>query len=46
MERINAFVTTPQRRKLERLVNKTGLSMAELLRRAIDQYLERLEDRD
>lgn len=46
MERINAFVTTPQRHKLERLVNKTGLSMAELLRRAIDQYLERLEDRD
>lgn len=40
MKRISMFLTLVQLRKLEKLSHKTGLSVSELVRRAIDKYLE------
>lgn len=41
MRRTNMYFTTPQMDKLSRLSDETGLSVAELVRRAVDDYLKR-----
>jgi predicted DNA-binding protein len=41
MKRVNYHLTDDQIAKLQSLSEKTGLSVAELIRRAIDAYLER-----
>lgn len=43
MKRTNIYLTEIQMKKLEQLCKKTGLSMAELVRRAIDEYLEKVK---
>jgi predicted DNA-binding protein len=43
MKRINTHLTEKQIEKLKRLSIKTGLKVAELLRRAIDKYLEKVK---
>lgn len=40
MKRHHVFLTEPQLAKLATLSQKTGLSVAELIRRAIDAYLK------
>jgi len=39
MVRTNIFLTEPQLAALRRLADSTGLSVAELIRRAIDSYI-------
>jgi hypothetical protein len=39
MIRTNIFLTAPQLAALQQLAGSTGLSVAELVRRAIDLYL-------
>lgn len=41
--RTNIFLTRTELKKLRALSNKTGAPLAELVRRAIDGYLERFE---
>lgn len=39
MTRRNVFLADPQYAALEKLAKKTGLTVAELIRRAIDEFL-------
>jgi predicted DNA-binding protein len=39
--RTNIYLTQPQKDKLEKLSKKTGLATAEIIRRAIDAYLQK-----
>ncbi|MGA2468531.1 MAG: ribbon-helix-helix domain-containing protein [Thermodesulfobacteriota bacterium] len=41
--RTNIFLTRIELKKLRALSSKTGVPVAELVRRAIDEYLERFE---
>lgn len=43
MKRIAMYVTEQQRNLLKALSERTGLTMAELVRRAIDEFLERIK---
>ena len=38
--RMNIFLTREEKQSLEKLSNKTGAPVAELIRRAIDAYLK------
>jgi len=40
MKRINTHLTNQQINQLKKIAKKTGLKVAELIRRAIDGYLE------
>jgi len=40
MKRINTHLTEQQVGRLKKFAEKTGLKVAELIRRAIDKYLE------
>ena len=41
MKRTNIYLTEPSVEKLQALAEKTGLSVAELIRRAIDDFLKK-----
>lgn len=41
MKRTNIFLPEQMRAALQALADKTGLTVAELVRRAIDEYLKR-----
>ena len=41
MKRTNIYLTEPSVEKLQGLAEKTGLSVAELIRRAIDDFLKK-----
>ena len=41
MRRTNIYLTEPSVEKLHALAEKTGLSVAELIRRAIDDFLKK-----
>jgi len=38
--RISLFITRPQHAALQQLAQRWGLPMAELIRRALDQYVQ------
>jgi len=40
MQRVNHHLSDVQMKNLRKLADKTGLSVAELIRRAIDAYLK------
>jgi predicted DNA-binding protein len=42
-QRVNHYMADVQIKKLKTLSKKTGLSVSELIRRAIDEYLEKSE---
>ena len=42
MTRVNIYITTQQKQALERLAARTGLKVAEHVRRAMDAYLRQL----
>lgn len=44
--RTNIYLTDEQRKELAKLSEETGASVAELVRRAIDAYLENQRDKD
>lgn len=41
MKRIDTYLTDKQIKQLKNLAIETGLKVAELIRRAIDEYLEK-----
>ena len=41
MKRANIYLTEPSVAQLQAISEKTGLSVAELIRRAIDDFLEK-----
>ena len=41
MIKIGHCLTSPQMKKLRELSEETGLSISELIRRALDEYLEK-----
>jgi predicted DNA-binding protein len=41
MKRTHTFIPEPTIERLKEMSEKTGLSVAELIRRAIDEYLKR-----
>ncbi|TFB11235.1 ribbon-helix-helix protein, CopG family [Candidatus Marinimicrobia bacterium MT.SAG.2] len=44
MKRINHHLTEKQIKKLKAQSKKSGLSASEIIRRALDEYLERLKE--
>jgi predicted DNA-binding protein len=44
--RTNIFLTKTELKRLRALSRKTGAPVAELVRRAIDEYLERFEKKE
>ncbi len=45
MRRVNYHLTEGQIERLQRLAQKTGLSVAEIIRRAVDDYLDKKTNR-
>jgi len=43
MKRVNYHLTEEQIGRLQSLSGKTGLTVAEIIRRAVDEYLDRKE---
>ena len=43
MKRVNYFLPLPMIEKLQRLAEKSGISVSEIIRMAIAEYLERKE---
>jgi predicted DNA-binding protein len=43
MKRIAMYITEQQRKLLKAMSEQTGLTMAELVRRAIDEFLARIK---
>jgi hypothetical protein len=43
MQRVNYHLTEQQLQALRTLAQKTGLTVAELIRRAVDEFLKRKE---
>jgi len=43
--RTNIFLTRTELKKLRTLSKKTGAPVAELVRRAVDEYLEKFEEK-
>jgi predicted DNA-binding protein len=43
MKRTNIFLPQPALDRLRKLADETGLTVAELVRRAIDEYLKKLK---
>jgi predicted DNA-binding protein len=46
MKRMNFYLADMQIRRLKALQKKTGLPLSDILRRAIDEYWERLEGKE
>lgn len=44
MQRISVFLSVPQYRALQAIAHERGLTFAELVRRAIDQFLKTEKD--
>ena len=45
MKRVNYHLTEEQIKRLQVLSDNTGLSVAETIRRAVDEYLDRKEEK-
>lgn len=45
MERISLFLTEKQIERLKRLSEESGLPVAELIRRAVDEYLDKVSQK-
>ncbi len=46
MERVGVYLAKMQIQKLRAIQNKTGLSVAELIRRAVDGWLEKYKKKE
>ena len=45
MKRVNYHLTEDEINRLQGLAEKTGLSVAEIIRRSVDEYLDKKEKR-
>jgi Arc/MetJ-type ribon-helix-helix transcriptional regulator len=46
MPRVGLYLTEPQVNKLRNISDKTGLTVSDLIRRALDDWLEKFEERE
>ena len=46
MIRTNIYLTEPQMKKFKAISKKTGLAVSDLIRRALDEWLERYEGKE
>ena len=46
MPRVGLYLTEPQVKKLKDISNKTGLTVSDLIRRSLDDWLEEFEERE
>jgi hypothetical protein len=45
MPRVGLFLTEPQIKKLKEISKKTGLAVSDLMRRSLDDWLEKYEEK-
>ena len=45
MIRTNIYLTEPQTKKFKAISKKTGLTVSDLIRRALDEWLEKYEEK-
>ncbi len=46
MPRVGLYLTTPQIKKVKEVSKKTGLAISDLMRRSLDDWLERYEEKE
>jgi len=46
MPRLGIHLTTPQVKRLKEISGQTGLAVSDLIRRAVDDWLERYEEKE
>jgi hypothetical protein len=46
MARVGLYLTEPQIRSLKEISKKTGLAVSDLMRRALDDWLDKYEERE
>lgn len=46
MPRVGLYLTEPQVRSLKDISDKTGLTVSDLIRRALDDWLEKFDERE
>ncbi len=46
MPRVGLYLTVPQVKKVKELSKKTGLTISDLIRRSLDDWLERYEEKE
>jgi hypothetical protein len=46
MARVGLYLTEPQIRRLKEISKKTGLAVSDLMRRALDDWLDKYEERE
>jgi len=46
MPRVGLYLTGPQLRKIRDISKKTELAVSDLIRRALDEWLEKIEERE
>jgi Arc/MetJ-type ribon-helix-helix transcriptional regulator len=46
MPRVGLYLTDPQVKKLKELSKKTGLTISDLIRRSLDDWLEKYEEKE
>jgi len=46
MPRVGLYLTEPQIKKLKEISKKTGLAVSDLIRRSLDDWLERYEEKE
>ena len=46
MPRVGLYLTTPQIKKVKEVSRKTGLAVSDLMRRSLDDWLEKYEEKE
>jgi Arc/MetJ-type ribon-helix-helix transcriptional regulator len=46
MPRVGLYLTDPQTKKMKEISKKTGLTVSDLIRRSLDDWLERYEEKE
>ena len=46
MPRVGLYLTDPQTKTLKEISKKTGLTVSDLIRRSLDDWLERYEEKE
>jgi len=46
MPRVGLYLTEPQVKKLKEISKKTGLAVSDLIRRSLDDWLERYDEKE